>query len=539
MSLAITFTALICFYVATSGAGSPAPKPMYNNWEQASHLHSGDSYNLAPLPESLDFSAVPTHQGGYHPAEHDVSNLYGHQTFMQHHDHQYGTTGSYHDPSLQYHGTHNAAYTPIVQPSSSVDHTTQFTNQLYLPDSYDTHDTQAPFDTGYPSTFSPWSIPSEPSPELQISDYLVDPYESQEQQLHEETSNFHAWTQPEGWHNELPVHQQTTHHGSDIIHHQQGEGREARQKRKTNKAGSSSGKRSGDDSANVTLMATDALKEMEQFWFEFKTYMTAMNNVHYPPKDAYVPQEQYEYTFQYPPGYPAANSHGEVVYMNLSSELKFVCVEQIQRIRPYNEDNIRQNLRRKQGKAAVLNELLSRDQHRVEAMVENLYKDNSTQRDFVPWMKGLHNKDRIQVVEKLAGATFQSADKLRDVMVNMKLAPEVAVRILNARTLKEVRSIAREHNIYHLPDPSETWQKGTSEIQRKALYQRMAFHGGITQARILAILKKERIPEGYALYLLRVGDDEFRRILTWMKGKHAVRSYHGEVLRLHSFLPLD
>ncbi|UZJ50760.1 hypothetical protein CBS101457_000080 [Exobasidium rhododendri] len=137
-------------------------------------------------------------------------------------------------------------------------------------------------------------------------------------------------------------------------------------------------------------------------------------------------------------------------------------------------------------------------------------------------MTGFSKAERIEVIERLAEATLQSEDVLRDFFIEEKIAPSVAEEILSAQTPEEVRHIARKHGLVITKRPMgfprlkavNPWQKGTSKVQRKAILQRMMRQGGLSYPHsCYDLLNKEKVPAGYGLKILKATKQEFEDIM--------------------------
>ncbi|UZJ53679.1 hypothetical protein CBS101457_002999 [Exobasidium rhododendri] len=210
----------------------------------------------------------------------------------------------------------------------------------------------------------------------------------------------------------------------------------------------------------------------------------------------------------------------------MTREERAILVERLHQTRPYIEESIRLKLKDKLLTTELANEVLSGDERRIKQALKTMWPlDSSTWRGHTPWMTGLSERNRIQVINKLAEATMQSADKLRDHMLKKKVGPTVAQAILYARTREEVAAIA-EH--YHLLVTTETkhnkiargnWQKGASEIQRSAIIQRMILAGAKNQDYCYEVLRRNKVPEGFGLYMLQAEADDFLAIMAWLTGK--------------------
>ncbi|UZJ50833.1 hypothetical protein CBS101457_000153 [Exobasidium rhododendri] len=474
----------LCFVALLYDTIAAAPSPMFG-WEGQQHGHISHSNELAPLPESLnllsfdptvltpgysDLGASYGYPNHFYPTDHEL---------ISGNDHRFSTM-DYADPHLPGNITHQPSH---FQPVTTTN-----------------------YDDGPPSYSA--------APPLQNS--LDFPYHHLDSFGHAA----HLQTLLPIRNNPYDAQHSVPHHDASSSAVQRPDMERVKRKAKGKKVVSSS---RSDKAVKVTfsrLTASEIKAETKQMLRHFEEASLRLYNQPYPPPDDYIPQDAKEYTLQYEPGYTYTDSHEKEVYSKIGSDRRLVAADQIHRIRPYKMEYIRQQLRRKFMTAPLANELLSQDQHRVEAAVDVIFPmDDNTSRSFVPWMTGFSNAKRIQIVEKLAGATRQGADQLRELMIDSKTTPEEASRILNARTPEEVRGIARMMNLYHVQDADKGWAMGMSEMQRKALLQRMLLHGQTHPNMRYAYLSKDKVPEGYGLHMLRVDDAEFFNIIMWLRGQ--------------------
>ncbi|UZJ50771.1 hypothetical protein CBS101457_000091 [Exobasidium rhododendri] len=171
---------------------------------------------------------------------------------------------------------------------------------------------------------------------------------------------------------------------------------------------------------------------------------------------------------------------------------------------------------------ALASELMSGDIRVVEMAVEMLYPIDKMKkgRTRLPWMHGLTNAQRRQVITLLAEATQQSSDELRALFLRAHLGPDIAWEILHTTTPEQRIAIAKRCNLYHdVVARNLPWQKGTSAIQRRAVLQRMMIYGVKNQQYCYELLKKAKAPSRYGLTMLRANDDEFMDIILRLKRK--------------------
>ncbi|UZJ50838.1 hypothetical protein CBS101457_000158 [Exobasidium rhododendri] len=236
-----------------------------------------------------------------------------------------------------------------------------------------------------------------------------------------------------------------------------------------------------------------------------------------PPFAPIIDMTQPEYTLQVDTSFPFANDE-ELVYKNLTDDQKAVIVDHIHQVRPYTEDYLRQQLMLRLTPQTA-QQLLSKDPNEVDNAVEELYPtDDVKSRTLIRWMTGFSKEEKIEIIEKLARVTQQSSDKLRDLFISRRVTPIMANELLHASTEEEVWDFAQKYDLV-LVDGQTTrpWQKGSREIQRRALRQRMTAFGLRHKQEFYTILKKSKVPPGYALTMLRATDVEFAVIMRWLR----------------------
>ncbi|UZJ50779.1 hypothetical protein CBS101457_000099 [Exobasidium rhododendri] len=235
--------------------------------------------------------------------------------------------------------------------------------------------------------------------------------------------------------------------------------------------------------------------------------------------DKILAEHAKEYTIPVDKDFPR-NHLGDSVYMDLSRDQKALVIDRIQQIRPFSPPSIRKKLGRHLS-APIAKAILSDDETAVEAAVEELIPINQAPERTAhpPWMTGLSNTQRKVVILKLAAATEQRTEELRDFFLNRHVTPEVAKKILHA-DIQECKMIAYDNNlILKENERNRPWQRGVSQNQRKALLHRMMTKGGVKN-NILCYEYLERyyVPRGYGLKMLRADDKTFMEIMEWLRG---------------------
>ncbi|UZJ53683.1 hypothetical protein CBS101457_003003 [Exobasidium rhododendri] len=206
----------------------------------------------------------------------------------------------------------------------------------------------------------------------------------------------------------------------------------------------------------------------------------------------------------------------EAIYDRLSGDQKVKVIEVIRSIRPYTAKTIQNHLATHLTAPAASYLLGSRKESREDA-VESLFPMHAYRRDYTPWMTGLTNDHRRQVVEELSDATEQSADVIREQFVVKKVTPQLAIALLNCTTQDERRSFAIAHQLFFNEDPrARPWQKGLSKYQRLALLQRMTATG-ISNDYSTSLLRKYNDPPGIGKMLLRADDLTFMQWMAQMR----------------------
>ncbi|UZJ50806.1 hypothetical protein CBS101457_000126 [Exobasidium rhododendri] len=233
-----------------------------------------------------------------------------------------------------------------------------------------------------------------------------------------------------------------------------------------------------------------------------------------------------EYRLQVDSRVPDVPGHVKVFEL-LSSLQKAFIVEQVCQIRPYSSESVRKAFSSKLKGSYWARELLSNDLDRIEAAVEHMwpiirFKKGS---DHMPWMTGLTNAERRQVIDLVAGDTNQATDVLRELFLKQKISPATSKRILQA--CKEERmSIIHEHGLVMSPKRVRKnhlkWKTGLSKIQRKALRQRM-MNTGITEGNFYEIMRHPGIEDGFGTMMLRAEQPHFEQVLAELRNVKTVQ----------------
>ncbi|UZJ50834.1 hypothetical protein CBS101457_000154 [Exobasidium rhododendri] len=279
---------------------------------------------------------------------------------------------------------------------------------------------------------------------------------------------------------------------------------------------------------------SDLRAESDYYWEKYLVQMNKQQHDPFASYDEYVPQWEFSLQYSRDVPDPVDGSALRSVYRDLDSSQKAWVIEYIHQRRPYTSPYLRTQMCEGRMTPFLAQEMLCGEEDRMDAATEKMFPDTGKKhKKFVPWMRGLSTRDRIQVVDKLARSTLQAADKLRDHMILSRMESSTAHLILDATTPSEVRDVAYAHQLY-VPseviegeavedgqkEESRIWMKGMSEIQKRALIQRMVASGVSAPKRCYEILKRRnKIREGYGLFMLRIRDhDDFLDVLAWLKG---------------------
>jgi hypothetical protein len=192
---------------------------------------------------------------------------------------------------------------------------------------------------------------------------------------------------------------------------------------------------------------------------------------------------------------------------------KAMLFEIVRRVRPHNLAAIRTAFAAKLT-APLARELLSGDAEVVRHAVQKIYirsKETKGRGDeiWIPWMTGLRDEERVQVIEELADATFQGSDVLREKFLERRIPPNVAIDLLNATSVEERQALAQYHQLYFEPKKGRLdWNFGLSDVQSKALIQRLS-KTGITEYESEYLLSEHVGERGFGRELLRADHRTF------------------------------
>jgi hypothetical protein len=208
------------------------------------------------------------------------------------------------------------------------------------------------------------------------------------------------------------------------------------------------------------------------------------------------------------------NNEDDKVYENLSPDQTMLITELVRSIRPYSAEVIRRALAGKM-EVPMARALLSGDIHRIEAAIDTFYPIDvqKRRRNHLPWMYRLTNTERKRVIERMAEATQEPTDLLREAFLREQISPASARRMLTASREERVAFARRNELIRediwagHRP-----WKKGMSGIQRKALLQRI-LQTRISIGHARNLLQDARYDPGFGLACLRADEQTFTRMM--------------------------
>ncbi|UZJ50890.1 hypothetical protein CBS101457_000210 [Exobasidium rhododendri] len=208
------------------------------------------------------------------------------------------------------------------------------------------------------------------------------------------------------------------------------------------------------------------------------------------------------------------NNLDDLAYDNLTYWQKASIIDRIQQIRPYTSDDIRSRLTTDlRAYTAFL--LLNDEDYVVEGAVETLFPDDQRKE---AWMWGFPSVDRRLVMQKLAEATGQSIEYLRDLFVERGVRQGVAQEILDAPTLTRCSEIVASYGIQVWAGTSaSSWRDGISHLQQLAVQHRMIEVGGLKPDKAARCLEMASVPSGFGWEILRADDEQFNKIMRWLK----------------------
>ncbi|UZJ50807.1 hypothetical protein CBS101457_000127 [Exobasidium rhododendri] len=236
-----------------------------------------------------------------------------------------------------------------------------------------------------------------------------------------------------------------------------------------------------------------------------------------------TPTVSLEYKLQYNTDFPYESEDERVYQHRLGEDQKLICAEQVLQIRPASARQV-QYLLTQQLIPHLAKDLLSDNVDRINAAVEELLPDGvpriGSLYNRITWMTGWTNEQRRDVIRKLAEATQQSADELREFFLLENVGPEIAGEILAATTDTMLQNVARKYSLF-APTTGKAlrWREGLSYIQRLALRQRMKAFGVPGKAEFYNLMQKKKVPRGYGRKMLKANDHEFGLIIAALNSK--------------------
>ncbi|UZJ50873.1 hypothetical protein CBS101457_000193 [Exobasidium rhododendri] len=234
-----------------------------------------------------------------------------------------------------------------------------------------------------------------------------------------------------------------------------------------------------------------------------------------------------EYTYQLETAFDfTPYSEDQNIYLLLPEDYRTVILDQIYKIRPINPKSVRSCLVNHL-KPAQAQDLISYDTVRIDEATQELFPDGIVRkydRTFTTtWMTDLSNADRREVIRRLSEVTLQAGDVLREHFLHANIEPRVIQYILQATTQERIWEITQFHNLFFdVNNKDRPWQKGLSFLQRKALRQRFKLAGITEESQYYGILKREKIPPGYGLTMLKVGDADLLAIIKALRTRNAL-----------------
>ncbi|UZJ50831.1 hypothetical protein CBS101457_000151 [Exobasidium rhododendri] len=240
------------------------------------------------------------------------------------------------------------------------------------------------------------------------------------------------------------------------------------------------------------------------------------------------PGSRWAYTLLHDQSVPATASENDDIYRQLTPDQKKIVVQRLHESVPHTKDYIAKRLRTKGLKEKWARMLLNGNNDEVEEVCSALYTAKLWNRGTLThtWMFDLSREDKIKIIESMAQATLQGADRLRDRFLKKNITPEIAKKILEAADdEEECRRLARKYDLYirgvarnEAPKKALPWQYGCTDIQRKAVIQRAMGTGQFRkETAVYDVLAKTRIPLGYGLEILHADEDKFLRIVAALR----------------------
>ncbi|UZJ50766.1 hypothetical protein CBS101457_000086 [Exobasidium rhododendri] len=214
-------------------------------------------------------------------------------------------------------------------------------------------------------------------------------------------------------------------------------------------------------------------------------------------------------------------------WRSLDDDQKAAVVDRIAQIKPFTTATIRKYLEfHLTAHTAMM--LLCNDLDVVESGVAEVYRNYQQKLAYEnpKWMDGLHNAQRREVIEKLADATVQPVEDLREHFLKVDAPQAAAWAILNASGRDELLAIAQMYGLF-IPQSSAAlvWQRGAGKMQMKALLHRMMTRAKITSKKTYNILARKYIPSGFALTMLKLNDALFDDTMHSLLYEHKLPQY--------------
>ncbi|UZJ50787.1 hypothetical protein CBS101457_000107 [Exobasidium rhododendri] len=209
------------------------------------------------------------------------------------------------------------------------------------------------------------------------------------------------------------------------------------------------------------------------------------------------------------------NDENELVYKRLHPDKRKIIVDYVHAKRGYQKKNIRERLVSKLT-PPLAQDILSKRAQRMKRGVQAIFPIDTNHQAAQSWANLLNEEDEKVVIEKLAMATDQAMEEVRNVLLHRKLSPTMAQSLLTA-SLKECKAVAQKYDLFKRDVKDLAWKQGLTKEECGQVLRRM-MDTGLEQSTCYKYLKRAKEP-GIGRRVLGAGKRELDMLIMYMRGK--------------------